>query len=49
MEEISKAQGRVFSLVELAPSREGRGKNFYTIPKNLAVGNFSRQTGTSGF
>jgi hypothetical protein len=49
MEEISKAQGRVFSLVEPAPSKEGRGKNFYTIPKNLAVGNFPIQTGTSDF
>jgi hypothetical protein len=29
-----RLQGRVFSLVEPAPSKGGRGKCIYTIPKN---------------
>jgi hypothetical protein len=37
--ELTNALGWVFLLVEQAPSKGGRGKNFYTIPQKLAVGN----------
>jgi hypothetical protein len=39
MEEVSKAQGRVFLLVEPATLKGGKGGSFYTIPQKLAIGN----------
>jgi hypothetical protein len=39
MEEVSKAQGRVFLLVEPATLKGGKGGSFYTIPQKLAIEN----------
>jgi hypothetical protein len=39
MEEVSKAQGRVFLLVEPESLKGGKGGRFSTIPQKLAVGN----------
>jgi hypothetical protein len=38
-EEVSKAQGRVFLLVEPAALKGENGGSFYTIPQKVAVGN----------
>jgi hypothetical protein len=49
MEEVSRAQERVFSLVEPAALKGEKGGSFYTIPQKLVIGNYPVETGTFGF